>query len=420
MEVYDDTEVFIVCPAYEKSGGPFALHQLAHELRKRKIDAMMAYTGTARDENPVAEPYRKYHIPFVTDEVVRGEHNILICPETMVGSFPRHMRHIFWWLSVDNWAKTIRQQLDRALYTSFAQPLPGFISPTGEAGTHWAQSEYAERFLRMNHVTEQKIHHVSDYLDPIFLSRHADDAFDVNGRRDIVAYNPAKGAAFTRKLQQAAPDIHWVRIEHMTEREVEDCLSQAKVYIDFGGHPGKDRIPREAAICGCCVVTGRRGAAGNDVDVPINQSYKFADCEENIPSIIDCVRALLAEYPQRLADFAAYRALIRREKARFEREVEAALPFHGAAPQTKRLALLLQGRIELAQLPQGTDWEKREDVRVAAVVNDAAAGSYVQAFQRNLPVISNEDAIFLYREGRLEGFLMQDVVDKGVLHIYTE
>ena len=39
MEVYDDTEVVIVCPAYEKSGGPFALHQLAHELRKRKIDS---------------------------------------------------------------------------------------------------------------------------------------------------------------------------------------------------------------------------------------------------------------------------------------------------------------------------------------------------------------------------------------------
>lgn len=54
MEVYDDTEVFIVCPAYEKSGGSFALHQLAHELRKRKIDAMMAYTEAARDENPVA------------------------------------------------------------------------------------------------------------------------------------------------------------------------------------------------------------------------------------------------------------------------------------------------------------------------------------------------------------------------------
>ena len=70
----------------------------------------------------------------------------------------------------------------------------------------------------------------------------------------------------------------------MTEREVEDCLSQAKVYIDFGGHPGKDRIPREAALCGCCVVTGRRGAAGNDVEVPINQSYKLVRCKMKLNS----------------------------------------------------------------------------------------------------------------------------------------
>ena len=126
------------------------------------------------------------------------------------------------------------------------------------------------------------------------------------------------------------------------------------------------------------------------------------------------------EYPQRIADFAAYRASIRKEKALFEREVEVALTFSDAALQTKRLALLPKGRIEPAQLPQGTDWEKREDVQVAAVVDDTAAGSYVQAFQRTLPVISNEDAMFLYQEGRLEGFLTQDVTDGNVLHIYTE
>ena len=206
----------------------------------------------------------------------------------------------------------------------------------------------------------------------------------------------------------------------MTSSEVEECLSEAKVYIDFGEHPGKDRIPREAAVCGCCVVTGRRGAAGNDVDVPIHPRYKFADRLENIPAILDCIRRLLAEYPQRIADFAAYRASIRKEKALFEREVEVALTFSDAALQTKRLALLPKGRIEPAQLPQGTDWEKREDVQVAAVVDDTAAGSYVQAFQRTLPVISNEDAMFLYQEGRLEGFLTQDVTDGNVLHIYTE
>lgn len=420
MKVYEDTKIFVVCPAYEKSGGPLALHQLAHELRKRKMDAIMAYACAVRDESPVAEPYRKYHIPFVTDAIASDEHHILICPETMAGSFPRHLRHIYWWLSVDNWARTIMGYFQQALLTSFAHPIPHFVPLAGDAGTHWVQSEYAHRFLRINGVPEQKIHHVSDYLDPVFISRHADDTFDIRHRRDVVAYNPVKGAEFTRRLQEAAPDLHWVKIEHMTSSEVEECLSEVKVYIDFGEHPGKDRIPREAAVCGCCVVTGRRGAAGNDVDVPIHPRYKFADRLENIHAILDCIRRLLAEYPQRIADFAAYRASIRKEKALFEREVEAALTFSDAAPQTKRLALLLKGRIEPAQLPQGTDWEKREDVQVAAVVDDTAAGSYVQAFQRTLPVISNEDAMFLYQEGRLEGFLTQDVTDGNVLHIYTE
>ena len=72
-----------------------------------------------------------------------------------------------------------------------------------------------------------------------------------------------------------------------------------------------------------------------------------------------------------------------------------------------------------AALPQETAWETREDVRVSAVVDDAAAGGYVQAFQRDLPVISSEDAVFLYQEGRLEGFLRQDAEDNGMLHIYT-
>lgn len=29
-------------------------------------------------------------------------------------------------------------------------------------------------------------------------------------------------------------------------------MRKAKVYIDFGFHPGKDRIPREAVMCGAC------------------------------------------------------------------------------------------------------------------------------------------------------------------------
>ncbi|MCX7738527.1 MAG: hypothetical protein N2Z80_03840 [Hydrogenothermaceae bacterium] len=65
-----------------------------------------------------------------------------------------------------------------------------------------------------------------------------------------------------------------------------DILKKAKVYIDFGNHTGKDRIPREAAMLECCVITGRRGIAKYREDVPIPENYKIEDKVENIPLIL--------------------------------------------------------------------------------------------------------------------------------------
>jgi hypothetical protein len=55
------------------------------------------------------------------------------------------------------------------------------------------------------------------------------------------------------------------------------------VYIDFGNHPGRDRIPREAAAMGCVVITNRRGSAENDVDIPIPNFLKIDDAFPDFP-----------------------------------------------------------------------------------------------------------------------------------------
>ena len=52
-------------------------------------------------------------------------------------------------------------------------------------------------------------------------------------------------------------------------------LLRAKIYIDFGPHPGMDRFPREAALAGCMIVTNTQGAAEYYADVPIPHKYKF-------------------------------------------------------------------------------------------------------------------------------------------------
>ncbi|MGC8677909.1 MAG: hypothetical protein ACP5UF_06830 [Hydrogenobaculum sp.] len=82
----------------------------------------------------------------------------------------------------------------------------------------------------------------------------------------------------------------------MTRDQVIETLQKAKVYIDFGNHPGKDRIPREAAILGCCVITGKRGSATFFEDVPIPEEYKFEE---------------------RYQDFNYYRQVIRNEPTKF-------------------------------------------------------------------------------------------------------
>jgi hypothetical protein len=103
----------------------------------------------------------------------------------------------------------------------------------------------------------------------------------------------------------------------MPREEVIKLLQKAKVYIDFGHHPGKDRLPREAAILGCCVITGKRGSAKFFEDVPIPDEYKFEDKEESIPEIIDKIKDCFENYEERYKDFEYYRQFIKNEPQKF-------------------------------------------------------------------------------------------------------
>lgn len=100
-------------------------------------------------------------------------------------------------------------------------------------------------------------------------------------------------------------------------------MERAKVYIDFGSHPGKDRIPREAALSGCVVITGKRGAAANDIDINIPAEFKF-DIESTCGDIIKKIRDVFENFEENYRKQKNYRARILDDKPRFAREVAAA------------------------------------------------------------------------------------------------
>jgi hypothetical protein len=128
-------------------------------------------------------------------------------------------------------------------------------------------------------------------------------------------------------LRRSAPLA--VAVEGLNRSEVRRVFAEAKVFIDFGEHPGKDRMPREAAALGCCVLTNRRGSAANGVDVPIPDEFKINDRKparrfewRAATKIWD----LIEDYERQAPRFDAYREMIAGEPAQFTEDVRALFP----------------------------------------------------------------------------------------------
>ena len=322
MIAIDDTAtIYVACPGNYATGGPELLHQLCHELRKSGFDSKMYYYHHENPDDPVHPEFKKYQCPW-TVAIQPTSKDALIVPEcdTWLARYYRGTRIVMWWLSVDYYFKSLHKPLIEKLKNLRRGRVPiGTLEAIKKRSfEHLAQSRYAMDFLKRNGIESG---YLSDYLNEDILAEAS--KVDIRKKENIVAYNPRKGFEFTSQLIVASPTTRFIPIEKMSRQEVIALLAKSKVYIDFGEHPGKDRIPREAAMLGCCVITGRRGAAAFDGDLPIPSGYKFEDRAQSIPAILDTINACLSDYPKRTADFEAYRAVTKAERAFFVESVSA-------------------------------------------------------------------------------------------------
>jgi hypothetical protein len=248
--------------------------------------------------------------------------NILIIPETyteLLYQF-KHLRRAVWWLSIDNYIKYSGKENKSNLeliplrFMNFLNKSFFDFGWDKNRIMHFAQSYYAVDYLRQHKI--KKIQYLSDYINSIYFTE-----FRLYDRENIVLYNPIKGIEFTKKIVANNKMIKFMPLINLTNEQVKDLLNHSKVYIDFGEHPGKDRFPREAAISGCCVITGKRGAARYQKDVPINDEFKFVDVDENIPDIVDKIEDCLENYDKNIVKFERYRKMIRNEESKFIRDI---------------------------------------------------------------------------------------------------
>lgn len=324
LEIDEETIVYVVCPAFNKTGGTELEHQLVHEINRFGGRAFITYYGEAPQRlNPA---FKEYVTSFKEiKDIVDNQHNVMVIPEIkmdLLNNFS-DIQKCVWWMSVDNYLKrnsfgnAIKAYgIARAIKYAIERKIRLFEPKLSNEVIHLYQSEYARSFLESRDIYNMA--RLSDYVNQEYLSQ---TEYHSTGRVDSVLYNPKKGISFTKKIMQKATDIVWVPIQNLSTKQVRELLRKGKVYIDFGNHPGKDRFPREAAISGCCVITDKKGSAKFYNDVPIPQEYKFDDTEDNVTDIIKKIRECISDYDRCINDFSDYREYIRNERSIFSDDV---------------------------------------------------------------------------------------------------
>lgn len=325
--------IYIMCPAGSYTGGPTLAHQLCFILNKNNIPAQMWYfCGIRRRKNdPVHAGYKHFNNPYTMKTPEDNSDNIIVSLESRTPSLRsfKNAKRIIWWMSVDNFFLNMGNMVEVIKRQCF------HFKPTIEYSKkfkdkkkyqvfkekdilHYVQSEYARIFLINEGIDKERIFDLGDYIEDEVIEAH--NEIDQKERKNAILYNPKKGFEFTQKIIAANPQYEWIPLINMSKTEVTDALLSSKLYIDFGNHPGKDRFPREAVLCGCCLITGRRGAAYNDVDIPIDSKYKFKDELDNIPTISEAIQDIMLNYNQRRNDFSAYCERTIKEKEVFQRQ----------------------------------------------------------------------------------------------------
>jgi hypothetical protein len=257
----------VACPRGSKTGGPEALHQLVAALSSGDQEAVLWDPYQAQGSVEATNYYSQYGVQWTDSPPVAGD--VLVVPEVMgelIPLFYPQCQCIFWWLSVDNFFTADKYPLDVLL-----KLFPKVI--------HAAQSHYAQDFLRQQGIEAVML---TDYLNEKFITRYrlASSSSEKATKRFDIAINPAKGLERASKVMTACRDLNFVLLENMSREEVISSLASSKIYLDLGTHPGTDRIPREAAMLDCVIVTNKRGSAGNQIDIAIDEEeFKHSDEE---------------------------------------------------------------------------------------------------------------------------------------------
>lgn len=327
--------IYVYSPSNVITGGSELLHQLCNSLNNKGYKACIVYYPNKNSKIPL--PYKHYNLSKI-ENVKDESQNVLILPEAFIdlGFRFKQIKKVHWWLSVDNFfilsilfiSPLIYLRLWPVLFLkSMVTKVKYFFHILKTKRTiclsysyildskiiNLVQSKYAYEFLNMHNF--KNIYFLSDYINKSF------SASNIVERENVILFNPKKGIEFTKILIKKFPKYKWIPIENMTYDQVNSLMSKSKLYVDFGNHPGKDRMPREAVLSGMCIAVGNQGSAAYFEDVSILDKYKFNELDFDFTRFENTIDSIFENFDAEYSNFLDYKKLIEDSESIFENEV---------------------------------------------------------------------------------------------------
>jgi hypothetical protein len=308
----------IVCCSHSVTGGPELCHQLVHKLREFGRDAYICYYPFEKEYKKPVE-YSAYNAPKT--DLEDSTDVFIILPETATRFVKKFKlsRIAIWWQSVDNYTKHKHESMIKDFFISIFHLVTKrrIALKRLKYHQHFTQSHYAKDYLKNNNIHSVML---SDFLNPVHLINNK--IINSEKRENIIVYNPKKGIKNTKKLITACSDFKFIPIQRMNSEQVKELLNKAKIYIDFGHHPGKDRPPREAAMAGCCIITGKKGSAKFQDDIAIEEKFKIDDSDDiPVKQFKELVYDIFENFDSNSKKFDEYRNIIIKEPLAFENQI---------------------------------------------------------------------------------------------------
>ncbi len=343
-----NTKIYIYAPAKTFTGGPECLHQLAFYINKIfKVKTLIYYLPN-EIKNPVHKNFKHYKINY-TNIIEDQKDNILIMPEhysyLKAGLQYNNIKKIIWWLSVDNYFGFRFKHKNKKIIRSFFK-IPYNIISTFNKFTNFyfgilTYHDYLKiiyKFLNLNkqkEINQASFHFMQSYYAYDYLNEKLNNLyflFDFQNKKKIqssknnlrkenlICYSN-KSNEFIQLLKNSSNE-EFIELKDFTSEQMINIFKKSKIYIDFGYHPGKDKMPREAVIFNNCIITNLKGSAQNKFDIPIYKNFKFEQKFNDLSRIKLLINNFFKNYKKEIKKFKNYKKKVLNEEKEFKKQLQ--------------------------------------------------------------------------------------------------